>query len=428
MSVRVPAGATLAVLGHNGAGKSTLLRILATLLRPHEGEVVVLGEPLPRRAFAVRGQLGLLAHEPLLYRDLSGRENLQYHARLHGATPERVEEVLAAVGMERRADEPVRQLSRGMVQRLAVCRAVLHEPKLLLLDEPRANLDPAASELVEPLIGRAGRRHPGAHEPRSAGRPGGSRHRARAAQRAPGIRRRARTARCRQARGALRVRTALIVLRKDLLLELRGFETLPAMVLFSIVTFVIFHFGLNRPTIDGQLAAAVLTVTLLFAAMLGINRLFVAEREQGGFDAFLLAPVDRTALLVAKATALFIFLVVLEVIAVPAFALLLLGPPIGPVLPGLALVLVLGNVGLSVIGTLVSAIAVHTRARDLIGPVIGLPLLIPALIGTARGVGPLLAPHASGSPPAKWLAILALYDLVFALLSYAVFDFLLEDQ
>jgi heme exporter protein B len=224
------------------------------------------------------------------------------------------------------------------------------------------------------------------------------------------------------------VRTALIVLRKDLLLELRGFETLPAMVLFSIVTFVIFHFGLNRPTIDGQLAAAVLTVTLLFAAMLGINRLFVAEREQGGFDAFLLAPVDRTALLVAKATALFIFLVALEVIAVPAFALLLLGPPIGRVLPGLALVLVLGNVGLSVIGTLVSAIAVHTRARDLIGPIIGLPLLIPALIGTARGVGPLLAPYASGSPPAKWLAILALYDLVFALLSYAVFDFLLEDQ
>ncbi len=155
VSVRVPAGATLAVLGHNGAGKSTLLRILATLLRPHEGEVVVLGEPLPRRAFAVRGRLGLLAHEPLLYRDLSGRENLQYHARLHGTTPERVEEVLAAVGMERRAEEPVRQLSRGMVQRLAVCRAVLHNPELLLLDEPRANLDPGASELVEPLIGRA---------------------------------------------------------------------------------------------------------------------------------------------------------------------------------------------------------------------------------------------------------------------------------
>jgi heme exporter protein B len=223
------------------------------------------------------------------------------------------------------------------------------------------------------------------------------------------------------------VRTALIVLRKDLLLELRGFETLPAMVLFSIATFVIFHFGLNRPTIDGQLAAAVLTVTLLFAAMLGINRLFVAEREQGGFDAFLLAPVDRSALLVAKAAALFAFLVVLEVVAVPAFGLLLLGPSLGHALPGLVAVLALGDLGLAVIGTLVSAIAVHTRARDLIGPIIGLPLLIPALIAVARAAGPLLAVHGPTAPPGKWVAILALYDLVFALLAYAVFDFLLED-
>jgi heme exporter protein A len=154
VSLDVPAGSTLAVLGRNGAGKSTLLRILATLLRPHAGEVRVFGEALPRRGFAVRGRLGLLAHEPLLYRDLSGRENLGYHARLHGVAFERVEEVLEAVGMGGRADEPVRTLSRGLVQRLAVCRAVLHGPALLLLDEPLANLDPAATELVSPLIGR----------------------------------------------------------------------------------------------------------------------------------------------------------------------------------------------------------------------------------------------------------------------------------
>ncbi len=155
VTVSVPAGATLAVLGRNGAGKSTLLRILAALLRPHAGEARVLGEPLPRRAFAVRASVGLLSHEPLLYRELTGRENLLYHARLHRVAPERVEQVLVAVRMERRADEPVRLLSRGMVQRLAVCRAVLHRPSVLLLDEPRANLDPAAGELVEPLIGRA---------------------------------------------------------------------------------------------------------------------------------------------------------------------------------------------------------------------------------------------------------------------------------
>jgi heme exporter protein B len=223
------------------------------------------------------------------------------------------------------------------------------------------------------------------------------------------------------------VRTALILLRKDLRLELRTLETVPAMVLLSLVTFVIFHFGINRTTIEGQLAAGVLTATLLFAAMLGINRLFVAEREQGGFDAFLLAPVDRSAMLLAKAAALFLFLAVLEVVAVPAFSLFLLGPPLGPALPGLILVLVLADLALAVIGTLVSAIAVHTRARDLIGPVISLPLLIPALIATARAAGPLLGAHTSGSPPGKWLAILALYDVVFALLAYAVFDFLLED-
>jgi heme exporter protein A len=170
VSVAVPAGATLAVLGQNGAGKSTLLRILATLLRPHAGEVVVLGERLPRGGYAVRGRIGLLAHDPLLYRDLSGRENLRYHARLHGVPGERVEEVLRAVAMADRADEPVRTLSRGMVQRLAVARAVLHRPEVLLLDEPRANLDPAASELVEPLIGRpaGATRVLTSHDPRAA--------------------------------------------------------------------------------------------------------------------------------------------------------------------------------------------------------------------------------------------------------------------
>jgi heme exporter protein A len=170
VSARVPAGTTLAVLGRNGAGKSTLLRILAALLRPHGGDVKVFGEPLPRRAWAVRSKIGLLAHEPLLYRELSGRENLEYHARLHRVSRERVEEVLAAVGMERRAEEPVRLLSRGMVQRLAIARAVLHDPQLLLLDEPRANLDPGAAELVEPLIGRpSGRtRVLTSHDPQAA--------------------------------------------------------------------------------------------------------------------------------------------------------------------------------------------------------------------------------------------------------------------
>jgi heme exporter protein A len=155
VSVRVEAGQTLAVLGGNGAGKTTLLRVLAGLLRPHGGRARVLEADLPAERWRLPGQVGYLGHEPLLYRELTARENLRYHARLHGVDESRVAAVLGEVGMERRADDPVRELSRGMVQRVAAARAVLHEPPLLLLDEPRANLDPAAAELLEPLIGRA---------------------------------------------------------------------------------------------------------------------------------------------------------------------------------------------------------------------------------------------------------------------------------
>jgi heme exporter protein A len=153
VSLELDEGRTLVVFGPNGAGKTTLLRVLAGLLRPHSGDVRVLGRGLPSEAWAVRGRIGLLAHEPLLYRELTARENLRFHARLHGVAPERVTEVLEQVAMHHRSDEPLRTLSRGMVQRVAVARAVLHEPELLLLDEPHANLDPAAVELVAPLIG-----------------------------------------------------------------------------------------------------------------------------------------------------------------------------------------------------------------------------------------------------------------------------------
>jgi heme exporter protein A len=158
VSLSLGQGQTLVVFGPNGAGKSTLLRVLATLLRPHAGTVSVLGSALPQQAWEVRGRIGLLGHEPLLYRALTARENLRFHASLHGVAEARVQELLEAVAMAERASEPLRALSRGMVQRVAVARAVLHDPELLLLDEPRAHLDPAAIETVDPLIGAPSRR------------------------------------------------------------------------------------------------------------------------------------------------------------------------------------------------------------------------------------------------------------------------------
>jgi heme exporter protein A len=150
----LPAGATVAVFGANGAGKTTLLRILAGLLRPHAGTARVLGAELPHDAYRARGRIGLLGHEPMLYRDLTVRENLRFHARLHGVEVARIEELVTQVGLAARADDPVRTLSRGMTQRAAICRTVLHSPELLLLDEPLANLDPGGADAVAPLIGR----------------------------------------------------------------------------------------------------------------------------------------------------------------------------------------------------------------------------------------------------------------------------------
>jgi heme exporter protein B len=222
-------------------------------------------------------------------------------------------------------------------------------------------------------------------------------------------------------------RTVKAILGKELALELRTRESVPAMVLFTVTTYVLFHFGLDRDTVDGDLASGVLWVTLLFAAMLGINRLFVADYEQGGFDGFLLAPVDRTALFVAKAIALFAFLSVVELVAVPAFALLLLGPSLTGALPELLVVLLGANIGIAVVGTLVAALAIQTRARDLMVPLLGLPLLVPVVLGASRASAPLFAVGGAEALPGNWIAMLALYDLLFALIAYAVFDFLLED-
>jgi heme exporter protein B len=221
--------------------------------------------------------------------------------------------------------------------------------------------------------------------------------------------------------------TVAALLRKELLVELRTLESVPGMSLFAVTTFVVFHFALNRSTVEGDLGAGILWVTLLFAAILGINRLFVADAEEGGFDGFLLAPVERTAMLVAKALTLLAYLVVLELVAIPAFALLLLGPPLGHALPGLIGVLALGDLGVAVIGTLVAALAVRTRARDLLGPLLGLPLFVPIVIGGARATSPLLTGAHNAAPAARWLLTLGLYDLVFGLIAYALFDFLLED-
>ena len=223
------------------------------------------------------------------------------------------------------------------------------------------------------------------------------------------------------------MRPTMALLRKELRLEWRTREAIPAMALFSVTTYIVFHFGLQRDTVDGPLAAGILWVTLLFAAMLGANRLFVADAEGGALEGVLLAPIDRTALYLAKVIAFAGFLAVVEVVAVPAFYLLLLGPAGGDAVPGLLAVLVLADVGIALTGTLVSGLATQTRSRELLVSLLGLPLLLPVIIAAARGTAPLFAAGGSEGLSLKWVAVLALYDLIIGLIALAVFDFLLED-
>jgi heme exporter protein B len=216
------------------------------------------------------------------------------------------------------------------------------------------------------------------------------------------------------------------ILAKDLRVELRTLQSLPGMALFALTTFVLFRFGLDRTSLSGSLAAGVILASVLFAAILAINRLFVAERDEGGFDAIRMAPVDGTVLFAAKGVALLVYLLALEAMLLPAFGFLFLDDWAG--LAPLAGVLVAVDVGLAATGVLVSAIGVNSRARDLLVPLLLLPLAVPVMIAAAGAGEPLLA---AGGPSyhdvGKWLAILALYDLVFVAIGYAVYDFLLED-
>jgi heme exporter protein B len=224
------------------------------------------------------------------------------------------------------------------------------------------------------------------------------------------------------------IRAALAILGKDVRTELRAREAVPAMALFTVAVFVLFHFGIGRDRLSGDVAAGVLWVTLLLAGVLGVNRLFVAEREQGGLEAMLLTPIDRTAIFLAKAAALFVYLVALEVVALPAFGILLLGPTLLPALPELCALLAVADLGVAVVGALVGALAAETRAREVIGPLLLLPLVVPLAIAGAQGTEPLFAAAQTGTGElGRWLGLMGLYATIFLLLSIALFDFLLED-
>lgn len=204
-----------------------------------------------------------------------------------------------------------------------------------------------------------------------------------------------------------------VLARKDLRLELRSRDTLPAMVLFVVATLVVFNFSLPAGT-AAEAAYGLLWVAIVFTAILGLTRAFAAEREQRVLDGLILAPCDRSAIWLGKGIAVLAFLVLAEVVALPAFALFF-----EPITWQLVAAVALADLGLAAVGTLLAAMAAASRARELLLPLLLLPLVIPIVVG---GVGASIA-----DDPGRYLGFLALYDLIFAILSWASFEYVVTE-
>jgi heme exporter protein B len=200
--------------------------------------------------------------------------------------------------------------------------------------------------------------------------------------------------------------------RKDLLLELRGRETVPAMTAFVVSALVLFRFALTDERTEA--ANGLLWVALLFTALLALTRAFAAERDQGLLDALVLAPCDRSAIWLGKLLATLVFLGLVEAVALPAFSIFF-----EPVDAATVAAVVLADVGLCAAGTLLAAMVVGGRARELLLPVLFLPVTLPVLIG---GVGTSVA-----DDPGRYLAFLALYDAIFAILAWAAFEYVVTE-
>ncbi len=473
VNLRLFPGDCVALVGPNGAGKTTLLRSLTGVLRPTRGAVRIAGWELAR-APALRRAIGFAGHAPCLYGDLTARENLTFYGRVYGipALDDRITSVLGEMEVAAVADRPVRTLSRGTQQRISLARAILHDPSVLLLDEPDTGLDQAAQARVAALLRRwstegravlftshrlewaetlaqraivlqngcvngeidgpgplriAARYADMLADDASAWRPETpSQHRPMLAPEAGtmgGVEAVSRASGGGPPRHPGLARQALAVVAKDALLEWRTRDAVAAMLVFALLTLVTFNFALDlRPEVMAAVGPGVLWIAVVFGSMLGPGRGFIREQESGTLEGLLMAPLDRSALFLSKLASNLLVMVAVEAVSVPAFIALFdvrgeFGPLIG--------VLLAGTVGLAAVETLLAAVAAHTRAREVMLPLLLLPVIVPIIIGVVQATGLALGNPAAHDLP--WLGLILAFAAIYLAAGVAVFEYVLEE-
>ena len=471
VSLTVAAGEIVALLGPNGAGKTTLIRMAATLARPSSGTVRYRGVELKHAVPAARGWIGFASHQSLLYPELTVRENLNFHRRLHGARTD-IGALLETHGLAAVADVPARHLSRGTAQRATLARALLHQPDLLLLDEPFAGLDGAARERLAGMVraarergaavlfathdvGRAveladralvlqrgrvvlddpaadpeavGRTYDAAaagRDARAAGREG----------RRPGRRSRGAgppagkaAGRKQELRLVTTFRAGMAIAGKDLLSEARSRERLPAMLLFAALVLLVMHLAIGLDSADRHdLAPGVLQTAFLFAGTLGLYRSFAPETEAMAIHGLMLGPVDRSAIYFGKLASGTLLLLAVEIPVVALYqfffrANLLGGQTVNGLLT-LGAILLCGSLGFMALGVTVAAICAATPVREVLLPLLLFPLSAPLLIAGVSGMRAAMA----GEPVWDAARFLILAAVAFVSVSWMVFEFALEE-
>jgi heme exporter protein A len=469
VSLMIEEGEYVALMGVNGAGKTTLLRMTAGLARPTSGSVSIAGIDMNRAGPGLRRRVGFVSHDSLLYPDLTGRENLAFHANLFGvADPGRMIEVTSEyLDLDAILDRPAGVLSRGNRQRLTLARALLHGPRVLLLDEPFTGLDEVSSRrllgILDDLVASGRTVIMTTHDRFIAD---GGPHRlvviadghvamdqelTRSSRPAPvsdvveeamnGL----------APAGSLatvsapvsedaafelthprlvlppgRLKSAWAIAAKDLRVEFRTRDIIGSAGLFALAVLITASFTTPPGQNGSGAATGVLWISIMFAVLLGVGRTMARETADRGIEGLLLSPVPRDAIYAGKATASLILMAAVDAVIIPLFIVMMTSDGAGANWLALIGTVALGTFGLVVVASLFSGIAVGSRLGESMLPLLVMPISIPLMVGSVE-----LTRQALGAGDStmmlQWLGILTGFDLMVALAAVATFSFVIEE-